>query len=107
MGFVDSHCHASLHWYEPIETLLFEMDRNEVDQAVLIQIMGQYDNTYQQECVRRYPQRLVSVVLVDPLLPDAPATLERLAEDGAPGVPLPPGLRSPGGDPPAIWRRAP
>ncbi len=40
MGFVDSHCHASVHWYEPIETLLHEMDRNEVDQAVLFQIMG-------------------------------------------------------------------
>jgi L-fuconolactonase len=106
MGFVDSHCHASLHWYEPIETLLFEMDRNEVDQAVLIQINGQYDNSYQQECVRRYPERLASVVLVDPQQPDAPATLERLAEAGACGVRLPPGTRSPGDDPLAIWRAA-
>jgi L-fuconolactonase len=106
MGYVDSHCHASLHWYEPIETLLFEMDRNEVDQAVLIQIMGQYDNSYQQECAQRYPERLASVVLVDPSQPDAPATLERLAEAGARGVRLTPGTRSPGEDPLAIWRAA-
>ena len=106
MGFVDSHCHASLQWYEPIETLLYEMDRNDVDQAVLIQINGQYDNSYQQECVRRYPDRLASVVLVDHLQPDAPAILERLAAAGASGVRLPPGARSPGDDPLAIWRAA-
>jgi len=107
MGFVDSHCHASLHWYEPIETLLYEMDRNEVDQAVLIQIMGQYDNSYQQQCVQRYPDRLASVVLVDPLRADASATLERLAEAGATGVRLPASTRSTGdGDPLALWRTA-
>jgi len=106
MGFVDSHCHASLHWYEPIETLLYEMDRNDVDQAVLIQINGQYDNTYQQECVSKYPHRLASVVLVDPLQPDAATTLEQLAAAGACGVRLPPGARSPGADPLAIWRAA-
>ena len=86
MGFVDGHCHASLQWYEPIETLLYEMDRNDVEQAVLIQINGQYDNSYQQECVRRYPGRLASVVLVDHTQPDAQATLTRLAEAGARGV---------------------
>jgi L-fuconolactonase len=106
MGSVDSHCHASLHWYEPIETLLYEMDRNDVDQAVLIQINGQYDNSYQHECVRRYPQRFTSVVLVDTLLPDAPATLERLADAGASGVRLRADARSPGDDPLAIWRAA-
>jgi hypothetical protein len=41
MVIVDAHGHASLDWYEPIETLLFEMDRHGVDQAVLIQINGQ------------------------------------------------------------------
>jgi len=44
MVVVDTHCHASLDWYEPIETLLYEMDRNGVDRAVLVQINGQFDN---------------------------------------------------------------
>ena len=88
MVIVDAHCHASLDWYEPIETLLFEMDRNGVDQAVLIQINGQFDNSYQAEAVRRYPGRFCSVVLVDPLQPDAPKTLERLVDGGASGVRL-------------------
>src|ERR1700674_2591884 len=106
MGSVDSHCHASLQWYEPIETLLYEMDRNDVEQAVLIQIMGQYDNSYQQECVQRYPDRFANVVLVDAQQSDAPATLERLAETGARGVRISAGTRSPGADPLALWRAA-
>jgi L-fuconolactonase len=106
MVVVDSHCHASREWYEPIETLLFEMDRYGVDQAVLIQINGQYDNSYQAECVRHYPGRLASVVLVDWQQRDAPQTLERLADQGASGIRLNPNARSPGDDPLAIWRAA-
>jgi predicted TIM-barrel fold metal-dependent hydrolase len=106
MVVVDTHCHASLDWYEPIETLLYEMDRNGVDQAVLVQINGQFDNEYQFECVRRYPGRFANVVLVDSDRPDAVQVLERLAERGASGVRLRPTTRSPGDDPLAIWRAA-
>lgn len=103
---VDTHCHASLDWYEPIETLLYEMDRNDVNHAVLVQIMGQFDNDYQFDCVRRYPGRFVNVVLVDTDRPDALQQLERLAERGARGVRLRPSTRSCGDDPLAIWRTA-
>ena len=103
---VDTHCHASLDWYEPVETLLHEMDANGVDRAVLIQIMGQFDNEYQFECVRRYPSRLANVVLVDTDRADAGQQLERLAERGASGVRLRPTTHSPGDDPLAIWRAA-
>jgi L-fuconolactonase len=103
---VDSHCHAAIGWYEPVEVLLHQMDRNGVEQAALIQINGQSDNSYQSECVRRYPDRLRSVVIVDVTSPHAPAELERLASEGATGVRLPPGTRSPGDDPLVIWRKA-
>jgi L-fuconolactonase len=103
---VDSHCHAALGWYEPIEVLLAQMDRNDVELAALIQINGQSDNSYQAECVRRYPDRLRSVVIVDAARPDAPGELERLVAEGATGVRLQPSVRSPGDDPLAIWRKA-
>jgi L-fuconolactonase len=103
---VDTHCHVSPGWYEPVEVLLFQMDRNGVDRAIMIQINGQFDNDYQLECVRRHPDRLSSVVLVDTADPAAPATLQRLAEQGARGVRLRPDTRSPGDDPLAIWRKA-
>lgn len=37
---VDSHCHVSSVWYEPIETLLAQMGRNGVQQAVPVQLLG-------------------------------------------------------------------
>lgn len=106
MRIVDSHCHAALGWYEPIEVLLAQMDRNEVELAALIQINGQTDNSYQSECVRRYPDRLRSVVILDTTRPEATAELERLVAEGATGIRLRPGVRSPGDDPLAIWRKA-
>lgn len=106
MRIVDSHCHAALGWYEPVEVLLHQMDRHGVEQAALIQIRGQSDNSYQMACVRRYPDRLRSVVIVNTDRPDAPAELERLVGEGATGVRLQPSVRSPGDDPLAIWRKA-
>jgi L-fuconolactonase len=106
MVIVDTHCHASLDWYEPVETLLYQMDANGVDHGVLVQINGQFDNEYQFECVRRYPGRFANVVLVDSDRPDAPEQLDRLAERGASGVRLRPTSRAPGDDPLAVWRTA-
>ena len=103
---VDTHSHVSPYWYEPVESLLFMMDRYDVAQAVLVQYMGQFDNEYQFECERRYPDRFASVVLVDTQDPGATQTLEQLAEQGARGVRLGPSIRSPGDDPLAIWRKA-
>jgi len=106
MPIVDSHCHVSPVWYEPVESLLHQMDRNGVEHAILIQMMGQTNNSYQTECVRRHPGRFASVVIVDASRPDAVQTLERLAEEGASGVRFNPTTRSPGDDPLAIWRAA-
>lgn len=106
MRIVDAHCHASPYWYEPVEALLHQMDRNQVAQALLVQYHGQYDNAYQFACVRRHPDRLAAVVLVDVAADTALGTLERLAEEGAVGLRLRVDDRSPGDDPLAIWRKA-
>ena len=103
---VDSHMHTSDVWWEPIEAHLFQMDRNGVDQAVLIQFWGQDDNSYHAHVQRRFPGRFANVVYVDPSRPDAIDDLARLAEQGASGVRLRPQTRSPGDDPLAIWRAA-
>jgi L-fuconolactonase len=106
MMIVDTHCHAALGWYEPVESLLHQMDRHGVERAVLIQIRGQANNDYQAECVKRFPDRLASVVIVDTGAPDASEQLRREADRGACGVRLLPDTRSPGDDPLAIWRTA-
>ncbi len=106
MIVVDSHCHASPVWYEPVESLLYEMEQNNVAHAILIQINGQTHNDYQFDCLARYPGRFASVVTVDTNGSDAPDDLRRLADRGASGVRLRPETRSPGDDPFAIWRTA-
>jgi len=126
MEIIDAHCHASPCWYEPVESLLYQMDRHGIERAVLVQIRGQTDNDYLFECVRRYPDRFVPVVLLDPARPRAEREMERLAGRGARGVRLEASARSPGdhpegdrgdhpqdhrgdhleGDRLAIWRKA-
>src|SRR3981081_2148017 len=103
---VDSHCHASLAWYAPVESLLHEMDQNHVERAVLIQIVTEYDNTYQRDCARQHPDCFASVVHIVATQPAAPEVLEPLAAEGATGVRLAADIRSSGDDPLAIWRAA-
>ena len=103
---VDTHCHAGLSWFEPVELLLYQMSANAVDKAVLVQHRGTYDNSYLIECARRFPKRFAVVVIVDASRPDAPSAMESWAAQGAAGVRLGPTVRSPGPDPLALWRKA-
>ncbi|MFC1928473.1 amidohydrolase family protein [Chloroflexota bacterium] len=106
MVIVDSHVHTAPYWWEPIEALLFHMESNGVEKAVMVQFMGNYDNRYELECVRKYPGRFSAVVLVDTKKPDAVDTLTKQASEGATGVRLRPDSRSAGPDPLALWRKA-
>ena len=105
-GIVDSHCHVAANWYEPADVLLAQMDRAGVGHAVLVQMLGCYDNQYLLDCVARTPGRFSAVVAVDVANADALRELQRCQEAGASGIRLRPGARSPGEDPLAIWRRA-
>jgi len=106
MVIVDTHCHALPHWFEPVEVLLHQMYTHGVEKAALIQVMGQFDNRYLFECVRRFPGRFSPTVIVDTRQADAPEALERWAREGAEGVRLHALVRSPGSDGLAIWRKA-
>jgi len=106
MIIVDSHAHAVPCWFEPVESLVYQMDRYGVRHAVLVQINGQTDNAYQREAVRRFPGRFASVVMVNTADPYATEQLSREADLGASGIRLHPDTRSPGEDPLAIWRVA-
>jgi len=77
---VDTHVHAGLTKYEPIESLVDQMFRHRVDHAVLVQHAGEFDNSYLIECAQRYPGRFAVACLVDPQLVDAADTLSNLVE---------------------------
>src|SRR6266699_3238081 len=100
MLIVDTHCHVSELFFEPVELLVYQMERNEVQHAVLIQIRGQYDNSYHEECVRRYPGKFSSVVAVNVQRNDALVALEEWVKRGAVGV------RLRVDDSEAVWRQA-
>ncbi|MEX3812350.1 amidohydrolase [Paraburkholderia sp. BR13439] len=101
---VDSHAHVSPHWYEPVETLLDQMNEYGVGHAVLTQMIGQTDNRYQQECVKRFPGRLSSVAWVDVEDPEVAKTIESLARAGASGIRLRPSACLDDGRLPEAWR---
>jgi L-fuconolactonase len=98
--------HVSPIWYQPVESLIPELERAGVQQGVLCQMHGQYDNEYQFAVVDRYPGKFASIVHVDASRPDAAQLLKRCAERGASGARIRPGTRSPGDDPLAIWKAA-
>ena len=106
MPIVDTHCHATPYWFEPVEILLDQMTRNDVDHAVLIQINGVFDNSYLVECMQRFPGRFSGVGMVDVSSPDALDMLAEFPGMGIEGVRLNAANRSPGDDPIAIWRKA-
>lgn len=110
MRIVDTHTHAGVNWFEPVEMLVHQMNLNGVEKAVLVQHgrpqTGGYDHTYLFECVQRFPSRFAMVVIVDVTKPDALETLEGYADQGAVGIRLNPNQRSPGEDPLSIWRAA-
>lgn len=103
---VDAHCHTSDRWYEPVEVLVSQMDRLSIDVGILTQYSGQFDNSYQQEALKRYPGRLASVVVVNSALESAPDDLAKWVDGGASGVRIRPTDRMSGADGLALWRRA-
>lgn len=103
---IDAHCHASPLVFEPVEPLIFQMDRNGVEKAVLTQVLGQFDNSYQQECVARYPGRLANVGAVDTNAKDAAEKVTYWAGRGMVGLRIRPEARSQGTDPLAVWQAA-
>ena len=63
MIIVDTHCHAGMTKYEPVESLLRHMETSGVDQAVLIQYMGNTDNEYLADCLARFPGKLAAAMI--------------------------------------------
>lgn len=103
---IDTHCHAGRNWFEPIEVLEFQMDKNDVDRAVLIQHGGTYDNAYLFDAAAARGDRFKVAVLIDPESADPLGDLERCAEQGAAGVRIAPDGQFANTDPPQMWRRA-
>jgi L-fuconolactonase len=102
----DAHPHASPVWFQPVESLIAEMDRASVSRGSICQFFNQFNNDYQFEIVSRFPGRFSNIVHVDARNSDGPQKLKALADRGAVGLRISPMARSPGNDPYAIWKAA-
>ena len=101
---VDTHCHIGLHKYEPVEALQFHMERAGVDQAVLIQYLGNSDNRYLVDVIEAHPGRFGAAMIVPD--DDDGSAIRGWAEQGLSGIRLLANFRGRGRDPLAHWRAA-
>ena len=106
MLIIDTHCHAGRNWFEPIESLEFQMEQNGVDHAVLIQHGGTYDNTYLFDEAARKPGKFKVAVLIDPESEAPLGDLRRCADRGAAGVRIAPDGHFDRATASEIWRYA-
>jgi L-fuconolactonase len=65
MEITDAYAHCGLRKYKPVEELNRVMDRYGVKRTVLVQHMGEFDNSYIEGLVRENPERFAGVFLVD------------------------------------------
>jgi len=82
MELIDGYCHCGLSKYEPIESVRSVMSASGVSRAVLVQHLGEYDNTYIGSVVQQDPTHFSGVLLVDHQNPRATFELQRLKADG-------------------------
>lgn len=103
---VDAHVHASTEWFEPVESLLYQLEAHSVDRAVLVQQSQTYDNSYLLESARNDSARLAAVVTIDEADPDCVQHLDSLVAAGAAGIRLSPRTGRDSGNSLQLWQRA-
>jgi L-fuconolactonase len=79
---IDGYCHCGINKYRPIEGVNRVLDRFGVSRAVLVQHIGEYDNSYIESAVRENPDRLAGVLMVDADKPGAEDALAAWAGGG-------------------------
>jgi L-fuconolactonase len=82
MEIIDAYCHCGLSKYEPIEKVREAMTAAGVSRTVLVQHLGEFDNSYIGSAVESDPQRFAGVLLVDHRQPDAVGTVGKWHSTG-------------------------
>ena len=103
---IDTHCHSGKNWYEPIESLIFQMDYNNVSKAIIIQHGGYFNHEYLFEASSKYLNRLHIVAQLDPNDEKPLETLEKLKSSGACGIRLSPNTKFSKINSKKIWNTA-
>jgi len=106
LKIIDTHCHAGENWFEPIESLIYQMERNNITKAILIQHGGYFNHKYLFKASSNYSDRLFIVVSINPKDENPLKTLENLASSGASGIRLSPSTEFSRIDSKKVWDMA-
>jgi L-fuconolactonase len=79
MEVIDGYAHCGLFKYEPLERVVEVMAAAGVGRAVLVQHLGEFDNSYLGEVAAAEPERFAAVCLIDHQPADCVATLRGIA----------------------------
>lgn len=79
-GLIDAYAHCGLRKYRPIEKVRAVADRFGIARTVLVQHLGEYDNSYIGGIVAAEPDRFAGVCVIDTDAPAACGTLAREAD---------------------------
>ena len=82
MEIIDAYVHCGIRKFQPIEAVENVMEAMGVSRAVIVQHLGEFDNSYIGDVVKANPERFAGACLVDHTAPDAADALERCAGSG-------------------------
>ena len=80
--FIDAYAHCGVSKYRPLPELEKAMSLARVTRAVLVQHLGEFDNSYIEGIVVQDPKKFAGVCLVDYTDPGATRDLRRWASTG-------------------------
>lgn len=64
-GIFDAYLHCGISKYLPVENVLSIFEQHGISGGVLVQHMGEFDNSYIGDCLVRFPDRFVGIGLLD------------------------------------------
>ena len=82
MDLIDGYTHCGLSKYEPVERVVEVMAAAGVGRAVLVQHLGEFDNSYLGNVASANPERFAAVCLVDHQPADCVTMLQRWVDSG-------------------------
>ena len=82
MEIIDAYAHCGLSKYEPIENVREVIAAAGVSRAVLVQHLGEFDNSYIASVVASDPEHFASVLLVDHTATNVAGTLAHWVTSG-------------------------
>jgi predicted TIM-barrel fold metal-dependent hydrolase len=80
---IDAYTHCGLEKFRPFPEVQEMMAAVGIDRAVLVQHLGQYDNSYIAGCVKSAPDAFVGVAMIDATHPGAHDALAEVIDTGA------------------------